>query len=122
MADALTVKPGTLEARRYFRRWGRNEVNIPAKLEILSASGKKFTEGTAVIRDVSLRGALLTRIKLKKQVLPAANFSLRLTFSSAKYRGIGALCRPIRFGRGTEFQLAVEFDDFWAKASGKSRD
>jgi len=122
MADALTAKPGTLDARRYFRRWGRNEVNIPAKLEILSASGKKFTEGTAVIRDVSLRGALLTRIKLKKQVLPAANFSLRLTFSSAKYLVIGALFRPIRFGRGDEFQLAVEFDDFWAKASGKSRD
>ena len=109
-------------ARRYFRRWGRNEVNIPAKVEILSASGRKFTEGTAVIRDVSLRGALLTRIKLKKQALPAVNFRLKLTFSSAKYRGIGAICRPIRFGRGDEFQLAVEFDDFWAKASGKSRD
>ena len=122
MVEASTVKPGTLEARRYFRRWGRNEVNIPAKLEILSASGKKFTQGTAVIRDVSLRGALLTHIKLKKQYLPAACFTLKLTFSSAKYRGIGALCRPIRFGRGDEFQLAVEFDDFWAKASGKSRD
>ena len=122
MADAVTVKNGTLDARRYFRRWGRNEVNIPAKVEILSAAGKKFTEGTAVIQDVSLRGALLTSIKLKKPYLPAANFRLRLTFSSAKYRGIGAICRPIRFGRGDEFQLAVEFDDFWAKASGKSRD
>ena len=122
MADTTTVKAAPLDARRYFRRWGRNEVNITARVEILSASGKKYTEGTAVIRDVSLRGALLTRIKLKKQYLPASCFTLKLTFSSAKYRGIGAICRPIRFGRGDEFQLAVEFDDFWAKASGKTRD
>jgi hypothetical protein len=122
MAEPSTVKAGSVDARRYFRRWARNEVNIPAKVEILTAAGKKFTEGTAVIRDVSMRGALLESIKLKKPYLPASFFRLRLTFSSAKYRGIGALCRPIRFGRGEEFQLAVEFEDFWAKASGKSRD
>src|SRR5262245_32845975 len=116
MAEAVTVKNPVLEARRYFRRWGRNLVNLATKIEILSASGKKFTEGTAVIRDVSLRGALLARIKLKKPYLPAGNFRLRLTFSSPKYRGIGALCRPVRFGRGNDFQLAVEFEDFWAQA------
>jgi hypothetical protein len=120
MGETLTFKaPVGPEARRYFRRWARNEVNIPAKIEILTAKGKKFTEGTAIIRDVSLRGALLTRIKLKKPTLPAANFRVRLTFSSAKYKGIGAICRPIRFGRGDEFQLAVEFEDFWAKAGSK---
>ena len=107
------------DARRYFRRWARNEVHLPAKLEILTAAGKKFTEGSTVIRDVSLRGALLTKIKLKKSSLPASNFRVRLTFSSPKYKGIGAICRPIRFGRGQDFQLAVEFEDFWAQAGAK---
>ena len=116
------MKAPSLDARRYFRRWGRNEVNLPAKVEILTAAGKKFTEGTAVIRDVSLRGALLTQIKLKKACLPASSFRVRLTFSSTKYKGIGALARPIRFGRGADFELAVEFEDFWAKASGKNRE
>ena len=75
-----------------------------------------------LIRDVSLRGALLTRIKLKKAVLPASSFKVRLTFSSAKYKGIGALCRPIRFGRGLDFELAVEFEDFWARTDQKKRE
>jgi hypothetical protein len=88
-------------------------------VEILNPAGKKVNLGSAVIRDVSLRGALLTQIKLKKSVLPASSFQVRLTFSSDKYKGIGALCRPIRFGRGTDFELAVEFVDFWARTGSK---
>ena len=122
MGQTLTIKSPSLDARRYFRRWGRNEVNLPAKVEILTPDGKRFTDGSAVIRDVSLRGALLTRIKLKKAVLPASSFKVRLTFSSAKYKGIGALCRPIRFGRGLDFELAVEFEDFWARTDQKKRE
>lgn len=119
MGETLTARAATLDARRYFRRWVRNEVHLPAKLEILTAAGKKFNGGSTVIRDVSLRGALLTQIKLKKAVLPAEAFRVRLTFSSSKYKGIGALCRPIRFGRGRDFELAVEFEDFWAKTGAK---
>jgi hypothetical protein len=119
MGEILALKPVSLDARRYFRRWGRNEVNLPAKVEILTVDGKKFTGGSAVMRDVSLRGALLTQIKLKKDCLPACSFRVRLTFSSVKYKGIGALCRPIRFGRGEAFELAVEFEDFWAKTGSK---
>jgi hypothetical protein len=119
MGETLTMRAAGPEARRYFRRWVRNKVDLAAKIEILTAAGKKFTEGSAVIRDVSLRGALLSRIKLKKPILPAASFRVRLTFSSPKYKGIGAICRPIRFGRGEEFELAVEFEDFWAQAGAK---
>jgi hypothetical protein len=119
MGETLTAKLPALDARRYFRRWGRNEVNLPAKVEILTPAGKKFTTGTATIRDVSLRGALLTSIKLKKPCFPASMFKLRLTFSSTKYKGIGALARPIRFGRGEVFELAVEFEDFWAQTAEK---
>jgi len=119
MGETLTLRAPAIDARRYFRRWGRNEVNLPAKIEILTPGGKKFTSGTATIRDVSLRGALLTSIKLKKACLPASSFKVRLTFSSTKYKGIGALARPIRFGRGEVFELAVEFEDFWAQTAGK---
>jgi hypothetical protein len=117
--ETIQARASGADARRYFRRWVRNEVDLPAKLEVLDAAGKRVNTGSAIIRDVSLRGALLTRIKLKKAVLPACAFHLRLTFSSDKYKGIGALCRPIRFGRGTDFELAVEFVDFWARTSSK---
>jgi hypothetical protein len=119
MIETLSARASGADARRYFRRWVRNEVDLPAKVEILTTAGKKVNGGSAIIRDVSLRGALLTRIKLKKAVLPAASFQVKLTFSSDKYKGIGALCRPIRFGRGTDFELAVEFVDFWARTGSK---
>ena len=115
MPEPTLSKARSLEVRKYFRRWARNAVHIRAKVEIVTLDGRSFTTGTAIIRDVSLRGARLGRIRLKKASLPARAFRIRLHFKSAQYRGIGALCRPIRFGRGAEFELAVEFEDFWAR-------
>ncbi len=108
-------------ARRSFRRWARNEVNLPVHLEIVTADGKAFTTGTAILRDVSLRGGRLGRLVLRRQVLPARSFAIRIRFRSEPYRGVGALCRPVRFGRGPEFELAVEFEDFWASAEPKPK-
>lgn len=119
MIGPLATKSVGPEAHRYFRRWARNEVDLPARLEILVSGKQVFTQGTAVVRDVSLRGALLTQIKLRKSCLPARAFHVRLTFTSPKYKGIGALARPIRFGRGEAFELAVEFMDFWAQTGAK---
>ncbi len=113
------IRPGSAMARRSFRRWARNEVNLPVRLELVTADGKTFTTGTAILRDVSLRGARLGRLVLRKQALPARTFTIRLHFKNEAYRGIGALCRPVRFGRGAEFELAVEFEDFWASTDAK---
>jgi len=115
MAESTVSRARSLEVRRYFRRWSRNAVHIAARVEIVTLDGKRFTTGTAIIRDVSLRGARLGRIVLQKASLPARSFRIKLFFKSEQYRGIGALCRPIRFGKGAEFELAVEFEDFWAK-------
>jgi hypothetical protein len=118
MGDTALKAKTAADARRYLRRWVRNEVNLVAKVEILTLDGRRYTTGTALIRDVSLKGARLGRLVLKKQSLPARSFRVRLTFRSEQYQGIGALCRPIRFGRGPEFELAVEFEDFWAGTGG----
>ena len=92
-------------------------VDLPAQVEIL-VGGKSWTTGTAIVRDVSLRGARLGRLKLAKASLPIRMFQIRLTFRSGRYRGVGALCRPVRFGAGPDFELAVEFEDFWASTDG----
>ncbi len=115
MARAAVPVSRSQEVRKYFRRWSRNAVNLRTALEILTLDGKTWTTGTAIIRDVSLRGARLGRIVLRKSSLPARAFRIRLIFTSEHAKGIGALCRPIRFGRGPEFELAVEFEDFWAR-------
>lgn len=104
------------EGRNYLRKWMRNAVRIPAQVEIVTGDGKVFTRGTAVIRDVSLKGALLGRLRLRKPFLPIRPFRIRLAFRAPRYRGIGALCRPVRFGAGADFELGVEFEDFWASA------
>ena len=106
---------GAAETRRYVRRWARNAVDLAAQVEVLVGT-RRWTTGTAIVRDVSLRGARLGRLKLRKASLPIQPFRLRLTFTSGRYRGVGAVCRPVRFVPGPAFELAVEFEDFWASA------
>lgn len=121
MSETKTRRKETTVLRRldpstrgYLRQWTRNAVALPAKVELRLEDGRRFTSGTAIIRDISLKGARLGKLLLKKQVLPAANFKVYLSFKSQEMKGIGAVARPIRFGQGDEFELAVEFEDLWA--------
>ena len=97
------------------RKFARNVINLPGKIEIHYEDGSLFTTGTAVVRDMSVKGARLGKILLRRQMLPAARFWIQLTFEDAQYQGIGAICRPVRFGPGKEFELAVEFENFWVR-------
>ena len=115
MVESATPRLPGGEARRYMRRWARNAVDLPAQVEVL-VGGRRWTTGTAIVRDVSLRGARLGRLRLKKASLPVQHFRIRITFRAGRYRGVGALCRPVRFVAGPAFELAVEFEDFWASA------
>jgi hypothetical protein len=115
VVDTKILQARGIEARKYFRKWGRNSVALPAKIEIRTDDGRLFTSGTAIIRDISLKGARLAKFVLKRMALPAQVFRVHLEFKSAEMQGIGAVARPIRFGQGREFELAVEFEDLWAK-------
>jgi len=108
-------------AQRYFRKWTRNHVSIPARLEIRLESGRKHTSGSAIIHDISLKGARLGKIVLKKQSLPAAYFRIHIAFTSEQYQGISAICRPVRFGSGREFELAVEFEHISVREEAQGR-
>jgi hypothetical protein len=98
----------------YIREWARQKVEIPARIEILLPSGCVFTDGRAMIRDISFKGARIGRIVLRRPILPARPFRIRLTFESKEHSGVGAICKPVRFGTGDEFELGVEFEEFWA--------
>ena len=120
MGETTRIRLPGGEARRYVRRWARNAVDLPGDIEIL-VGGRRWTTGTAIVRDVSLRGARLGRLKLKKASLPAEHFQIRLSFRAGRYRGVGALCRPVRFIAAPGFELAVEFEDFWASAEPEAK-
>lgn len=102
--------PQDLESIREF---SRRSVNLPAEVDILVA-GKVFTSGTCTVRDISFKGALLTKFKLKKQVFPVRPFRLRFMLTHPKHKGIGGVAKPVRLGVGKEFELGVEFEEFWA--------
>ena len=117
MTEKMELAP---EAKQYLRSWERQNVRIPADVEILLRSGRTHTKGTAIVRNISYRGALIGKLTLRKQTLPAKWFRIRVRFRADDYKGIGALCRPVRFGQEDEFELAVEFEDFWARADGRT--
>ena len=103
------------DARQHARFTPRREVNLPAKIEVRLRNGRKWTSGSAIIRNISLKGALLGKILLKKKALPVERFTLHLQVAGHHYKGIGAVCAPVRFGAGKEFELAVRFEHMWAE-------
>jgi hypothetical protein len=119
--ESAALEPSARETalKNYLRRWNRRKVSVPAKLEIiLIENGKRFTTGTAIMRNISLNGALLGRVVLKKAVLPAKRFKIHLTFNLRQYKGVGAVARPVHFGNHEkEFELGVEFLDLWIGTS-----
>jgi hypothetical protein len=103
------------DPRGYARAWERREVNLPVKVEICwEQNDIVHATGKALVRNISLSGALLTKFVMDTKTFPARRFYLKIHFNGRKYKGMGAECRPVRFGKNDEFELAVEFDDLWA--------
>jgi len=100
--------------RRPFKReYGRVQVDVPVKIELHNHDGSLFDEGEALIRNLSIGGALLTSIRTGMMMLPLRPFSLRLNIVDvpelAELQGECELVRiSDRSGSG-EFQLGVRF-------------
>lgn len=117
-ADPLPTGPEAPPVRR--RRFSRNLVNAPTRIEIHADNGGRFTSGTAVIRDISLKGAFLTGIDLEGKFLPCSAFRIHLTMPPIVLPGLQAISRPVRFGRLDDFGLGVEFEDFRGPAASSA--
>jgi transcriptional regulator with XRE-family HTH domain len=67
------------QIRRPFRReYGRADVNAEGTITIVFKDGEMFDKGSATIRNISAGGAMLSEIKLPKNVLPLERFSIIL--------------------------------------------
>ncbi len=100
--------------RRPFRRqYGRVQIDTPAKLAVMLEKGEVFDEGTCVVRNISVGGALLTGIKLRKMVLPLANFTIVLRVAGDhSLKDLRGECEVVRLAEAAdtgEPELGVRF-------------
>lgn len=90
--------------RRPFKReYGRTEINAQCVIEVVLESGEIFDKGEATARNIGVGGALITGLKLPKDVLPLKPFTIRVRFTDlpALASLIGE-CQVVRLTDSTE--------------------
>ena len=90
----------------------RKSVPIPLELSIYNADGTLFDKGAAIIKDVSLSGALLTAVVLPQQSIPLRPHTIGIRMLDGALKGVEILARPVRLahsGQGMGMNLAIEF-------------
>jgi hypothetical protein len=61
------------------RKWPRINLELDARIEVIDiVNSTRLDSGTAVIKNLSISGACISQIQLKKGCLPAGVFSVRL--------------------------------------------
>ena len=100
--------------RRPFKReYGRTAINAPCEVTITLENGEVFDKGAAMARNIGVGGALLTRMRFEKMVLPLQNFSLLVSFKDIT--GLGEMigeCEIVRMADNSESdepELGVRF-------------
>jgi len=99
----------------HYRETRRIMVDIPCEIRLLLSDGTLFDSGSAVVRNVSPSGALVSSIKLEKGCFPARPFKVALFLQSDEYKGIGIEATPVRITADTG-GLGVRFDDIFVHA------
>lgn len=90
----------------------RKPIAIPLELMIYNSDGTLFDKGAAIIKDVSLSGALLTAVVLPQQSIPLRPHTIGIRMLDGALKGVEIMARPVRLahsGQGLGMNLAVEF-------------
>lgn len=100
--------------RRPFKReYGRTDINAPCEVTIMLESGEVFDTGTANVRNIGVGGALLTKLRFKRMVLPLQNFSMMVKFlDAASLDDLVGECELVRMADSAdadEPELGVRF-------------
>ena len=100
--------------RRPFKReYGRSDVDTPCEMIVTLEDGTTFDSGKAVVRNLSVGGALVTNIETERQVLPLQNFTLLIKFLDiTSLEGIVGECEIVRLAGSSEDgepELGVRF-------------
>ncbi len=107
--------------RRPFKReYGRSEINSPCEVTLTLEDGTVFDTGHAVMKNLSVGGALVSNIRTARQVLPLQNFTMLLKFqdesdeapSLEPLQGLVGECELVRLAGSSEDgepELGVRF-------------
>jgi hypothetical protein len=111
VARALGYDFGKLK-HRHRRAEARKAMETPLELSIYLAGGRLLGRGNAVMRDVSLSGALLSGIVLPGNLgIPLAPHSVGIRLLEGPLKELEIRGKPVRFvQRGRAVELAVAFE------------
>jgi len=88
----------------------RKDSSLPVELTIYNSDGSVFDRGTAIARNVSLSGALLTAMVLPQCALPLKACTIGMRGLDGALEGLEIVGRPVRMKGGEgDFNLALEF-------------
>lgn len=99
--------------RLHHRCFPRKPSKLPADMTVYVDGETVFDKGSTIVENLSLSGALLTRIQTKKASFPLRPFLIHLRFKNKNYRGIRAVCRAVRLSVvDGELKVGVSFVEF----------
>lgn len=92
------------------RRYPRKVVNLPVELSLYAPGDVLYERGRAVLRNVSLGGALLGALVLPGMRMPAGHFTMGIRLLEGPLRDTEVRGRPVRLvHREDSLELAMEF-------------
>jgi len=89
------------------RTCSRKQVKIQADVVFYLEDGSLFDRGKAIVREISLSGALLSDVTLPRRVFPAAPFRAVLRIRIGKSHEVAG--RVVRLLHGAGLQLGIKF-------------
>ena len=92
------------------RRHPRKVVNLPVEISLYANGEILYDRGKAVLRNVSLSGALLGALVLPGMKMPAGPFTLGIRLLEGPLKDVEVRGRPVRLVHGEDaLDLAMEF-------------
>jgi hypothetical protein len=88
----------------------RKDVIVPVEMTVYLATGRLYTRGKAVLRNVSLSGAVLSGFVLQNRSVPLEPHTIGVKLLDGPLKGLEILGSPVRLTRNPAgFGLAIEF-------------
>ncbi len=96
--------------REHRRRHERNSTEMAVELRIYLENGSHFDRGTAVLRNVSLSGALFGALDLSRKALPVQAHWFGIGAPEGPLKDVEIAGRPVRLVHTREgIEIALEF-------------
>ncbi len=96
LLNIATESPVQGERFDHKRRWPRIPINLPADLELYRFNNPEmYEEGNAKVDNISMGGAYLSQIHLKKGSIPSDSFSFMLGIDQPQLKDWEAECKMV---------------------------